>query len=59
MEEDAVQLNLQLQAIRTTVDGGWRITFDCDSSQSQEIMNLSQYRDQLLTVAILPHPEES
>lgn len=40
-----MKLIVQLNAIRTTIDGGWRITFDCDQSQSDLITKLAQLRD--------------
>jgi hypothetical protein len=52
MKED--ELIVQLNAIRTTVDGGWRITFDCDASQSELITRLAHFRDcnLILTVKV-------
>ena len=52
--------NLVLQALfvkaTTTVYGGWRISFDCDAQQAQEIIELAKLKDKLLNLVIIkPH----
>lgn len=49
---------ITLQAIfvkaTTTVDGGWRLTFDIAQNESGQIIDLAILRDQLLQLAIVP-----
>lgn len=43
----------EIKKIQTTIDGGWRITLDCDQSQANEILKLSNMRDRLASIAIV------
>ena len=53
-----ITLSAIVSGIRTTADGGWRVTFDVDNSQAQEILILSQLRDDLVHMEIgKPHIE--
>lgn len=51
-----MQNNITLQVVFTkavtTVDGGWRISFDCLESESEKIAKLASLRDQGLHIAI-------
>lgn len=38
----------------TTIDGGWRVTFDFPDHEGQEIAKLLQLRDTAITVVIVP-----
>lgn len=38
--------------MRTTVDGGYKITFELDASQQAAIFELLKIKDKLLTVSI-------
>lgn len=42
-----------LNKITTTIDGGWRVSFDVPQSESEEVMKLSEKRDQNLQVAVV------
>jgi hypothetical protein len=42
-----------LNAIRTTVDGGWRVSFDIPQSEAEAIMQLAGKRDENLQVAVV------
>lgn len=52
-----------LQAIfskaSTTVDGGWNITFAVSQDEAKAIMQLSQLREQLVQLAVVPITFES
>lgn len=61
MEVPAKPVGITFSAIfnkaQTTTDGGWRVTFDLDESQSTEVNILSQLRGSVLTIAVIPQPE--
>lgn len=38
----------------TTVDGGWNITFSVSQDEAQAVLQLSQMRDSLLQLAVIP-----
>lgn len=44
--------------IQTTADGGWRIYIDCDQTQAQEILKLSDMMNQFLSIAIVEPSNE-
>ena len=52
------KLGLSFTAIfnsaRTTVDGGWRITFDLSNTDSDKISEIAALQHQLLQIAIIP-----
>lgn len=50
-----------LNRITTTLDGGWRISFDVPKRESKEIMELSQMRNVVLQLGVVPHhsPEDA
>ena len=58
VEISKVELDVVLNKITTTVDGGWRITFDCGNENATLIALLAQLRDQFLTVEIKPNNTE-
>jgi hypothetical protein len=43
-----------LQSVRTTSDGGWRITLDVAANDSVQVLQLSQFRNDLLSVGVIP-----
>ena len=47
-----------LTKITTTVDGGWRITFDLPANQSNQISELSSLRESALQIGLVPIPDE-
>ncbi len=57
MHESVVTFGAELKRVSTTLDGGWTITFTVDNSEAQRIMQLSQFRDQYLQVAVAPFPK--
>lgn len=38
----------------TTIDGGWVISFQVDQSEAQQIIQVSQMRQSVLQVAVVP-----
>jgi hypothetical protein len=48
-----------LNKVQTTVDGGWRITLDISQEEAENILKLSQYRNQLLGIAVVPVKDEN
>lgn len=47
-----LKITAQINKITTTVDGGWRITFDVGDEESTKIAVLSQLREKLLSLNI-------
>lgn len=56
--EDHIAFNATLYKIQTEASGGWRIILDVPQSDSDQIMKLSEHRDQLLTVAAIPSKKD-
>lgn len=54
MSKPVITLQGILSGIRTTVDGGWKLTFDIPQSEVSAIMKLSVLRDQTFAVAVVP-----
>lgn len=42
-----------LNRITTTIDGGWRVSFDVPQSESESIMQLADKRDENLQIAVV------
>jgi hypothetical protein len=43
----------------TTVDGGWRISFDVDEKQAKEITEISKLRDKTVFICVMTKAEQS
>lgn len=41
----------------TTIDGGWRVSFDLDAFQGDKATALNEVRDKVLQIAIVPEQE--
>jgi hypothetical protein len=41
----------------TTVDGGWNVTFAVSQEEAKQVLQLSQLRDSVLQVAVIPIDE--
>lgn len=54
----AITLSAILQNVRTTMDGGWRISFDVPQSEVGQVMKLSALRECELGLAIVPEQPE-
>lgn len=57
MDDNSVKLNAVFSKATTTVDGGWRITFDCSYQEAERILQISAWRDMLVDVIVSPAPE--
>lgn len=53
-----ITLSANLYKIATTVDGGWRITFDCGQDSKDQVLALSEHRTGMLQLGIVPIGEE-
>jgi len=51
---DKQVLTAIFQSARTTVDGGWRISFDVDESQGEIISQIVKMKEQALHVVVIP-----
>jgi len=47
-----VSFSASLWKITTTIDGGWRISFDVPDSENEHILKLSQMRNLLLQLGV-------
>ena len=54
MEQNALTFTAIFARATTLVDGGWRISFDLSNDEVKAIHVLSELRDQLLNIAIVP-----
>ncbi len=58
MHEDPDPGTIAFQAIltkiSTTPDGGWRLTLDVSANESQIVLLLAEFRDQILQFAAVP-----
>lgn len=52
--DDGITFTAFINKITTTIDGGWRMTLDLDANAGPIISELSQCRDDLLQVAMIP-----
>ena len=57
MEDDSASFSATLYQIKTTIDGGWRITFDVPSSDAEEIMKLSKMMGSLLQLGAIKNDD--
>lgn len=48
-----ISFNAMINRITTTIDGGWRVTFDVPQSETQSMMELSALRDENLQIVAL------
>jgi hypothetical protein len=42
----------------TTVDGGWRISFDLDERQAKEITEITKLRDKAVYICVMTKAEQ-
>lgn len=54
MDEPQFSFIAYIQRITTTVDGGWRLTLDLDSTAGSILTDLNQFRDGTFQVAMIP-----
>lgn len=53
MSKEGLVIQGVLTKVTTTVDGGWRISFDLGEDQTLATTQLSLLRDQLLNIVIV------
>ena len=51
-----ITFNAQFKALRSLIDGGWSVSFDVSQDEAQNLLELSKYRDRILSIAIIPSP---
>ena len=49
---DEIAVSAIFQSARTTIDGGWRVSFDLDESQSEEITALAKLKNKSLIIVV-------
>lgn len=49
---DKIEVLASINRISTTIDGGWRITFDCGDDASASMLLLGQLREHILKLTI-------
>lgn len=54
MGKDGITFAAVFSKATTTVDGGWNITFSVSQDEASNVMLLSELREMLLQVAIVP-----
>jgi hypothetical protein len=52
--DQAVTFQAIFNKATTTIDGGWNVTLSVSNDEAQRILQLSNMRDQVLQVAIIP-----
>jgi hypothetical protein len=53
---DGIALSAIIKTIRTTVDGGWAITFEVPQSEVTQVMQLSSMREYPVQLGVVPEP---
>jgi len=56
---DQVILQAIFQSVRSTVDGGLRVSFDLDSSQADKLSEIMKLKDQGLFLVISARKDET
>lgn len=54
VKENSIVFTAVINKATTLVDGGWRISFDLPADASLSVAQLSQYRDQVITLVVIP-----
>ena len=57
MANNKIAFKAVLNKAQTTIDGGWRVTLDVSQDEADEILKLTNFRDYVLTVGIIPFDE--
>jgi hypothetical protein len=57
--EENVVCTAIFQGARTTVDSAWRITFDIDESQSEEVTKIARLKNRRLILVVSVQEDES
>lgn len=56
--EEGIAMEGVLTKASTTVDGGWRITFDLPASSAPQVLQLSQLRDCAVKIIVIQSLED-
>jgi hypothetical protein len=59
LEQENVVCTAIFQGARTTTDSGWRISFDLDESQSEEVTRIAKMKNRRLVLVVTLQDEES
>jgi hypothetical protein len=52
--QDGITFQAIFQKFTTLIDGGYRVTFDVSQNDAQKLFQLSQVRESLLQIAVIP-----
>lgn len=47
-----IVINAILSGARTTIDGGWRISFDLPEHEAEQVVALSKLKDEALVIVV-------
>ena len=50
--DESINLSAILVKAQTTVDGGWRVSFDISQDEAPKIMLLTELREQLVQLSV-------
>lgn len=53
---EGITFSASLAGVRTTVDGGWRVTLDVPASEASSLLELAKLRDQAFSIGVVPFP---
>jgi hypothetical protein len=56
-KQEGITFTATLNKAWTSIDGGWKVTFDIPESDSLSVLQLSQLRNTVLAVGIVPNLE--
>lgn len=56
-DKNSVTLIAYFSKAVTTIDGGWRISFDVSADEAHAVMQLSELRDKIIQCAFIPVEE--
>lgn len=48
-----------LNKVQTTVDGGWRISFDVSQDEAEKMTEITKHRDSALMLAVVPIKDDN
>lgn len=53
---EGITFQAQINKLQTTTDGGFRITLDAGEQDIEALKELINFKDELITVAVVPEP---
>jgi hypothetical protein len=54
MDEEGISFTAVFSKVSSMVDGGYKIAFDVSEQDAQSMFQLSQLKDSLLQIAVIP-----